>query len=63
MMSRKRMYVLVFPERLPSGAWRVVEVINSQCLGRKAADVLLSNRKANGDAFPGERVARAKAAA
>ena len=49
-------YELAFPESLGLGGWRVHAVINSECKSRADAELLLSDRVANGEAFPGEFV-------
>jgi len=60
-MSKKRFYELAFPARTPNdNAWIVTEVLNSHVLGMRAAKTLLSDRVANGEAFPSEFIRCAK---
>jgi hypothetical protein len=47
-------YALAFPHRDQYGAWSVIEALGTRCATRDQAKVLLSDRVANGDAFPGE---------
>jgi len=47
---------LAFPERLPDGSWLTVTVVGTECATEQAAQTLLFDRTANGDAFPGEFV-------
>jgi len=49
-MSRKSWH-LIFRD---AKGWNVV--LNSECSTRPAAEILLSDRVANGEAFPGEAV-------
>ena len=54
--AHPRAWQLAFPERLPDGSWRVHSVHGSRCRARDDALTLLSDRRANGEAFDGEFV-------